>query len=236
MADFRVAGACHIVFNLTFCDTTQYAVPGNNKTFANTAALASFYDDYAKKMYDNFEKALQQVACEAPSTERYSLARNCSDCKVAYKNWICSVAIPRCEDFSKDADHLQIRNIGHPFPNGTMVDPQLIKKHGSLPGFNKSRSLRIDEEVQPGPYKEVLPCDYLCYNIVQSCPAVLGFACPTPDMLNFNTSYRHHDAAGGEVKCNYHGSGPPESASSTMLVSRFMAHCALGMGIWFLLS
>lgn len=237
MANLQLAGACYIVFNLTFCDTTQYAVPGNPKVFANTTALASFYDDYAKEMYDNFDKALQQVACEAPSTEKYSLARDCEDCRVAYKNWVCSVAIPRCEDFSNEASYLQIRNIGQPFPNGTMVDPQLTKKFGSRKAYNNSRSPRIDEELQPGPYKEVLPCDDLCYDIVQSCPAVLEFACPTPDMPNFNTSYGHRLTAGDNVTCNYPGSAHYKSASSTVLVSWLMVHCTLGgMLTWLLMG
>lgn len=37
----------------------------------------------------------------------------------------------------------------------------------------------IDQIIKPGPWKEVLPCEDLCYQLVQSCPAALAFACPT---------------------------------------------------------
>ena len=36
----------------------------------------------------------------------------------------------------------------------------------------------IDQIIKPGPWKEVLPCEDLCYQLVQSCPAALDFACP----------------------------------------------------------
>ena len=36
----------------------------------------------------------------------------------------------------------------------------------------------IDTVIQPGPYKELLPCKDMCYNLTQSCPAALQFACP----------------------------------------------------------
>lgn len=36
----------------------------------------------------------------------------------------------------------------------------------------------IDTAIKPGPYKELLPCSDICYNLVRSCPAALQFACP----------------------------------------------------------
>lgn len=41
----------------------------------------------------------------------------------------------------------------------------------------------IDQKIKPGPWKEVLPCEDLCYQLVQSCPAALGFACPIGERL-----------------------------------------------------
>ncbi|KAI1805488.1 stretch-activated Ca2+-permeable channel component-domain-containing protein [Daldinia bambusicola] len=200
-------GACTFIFNLTFCEQTQYAVPGNPQTFPNATALGKFYDDYVSSIWDNFDKVLQQTPCEAPPTARYSLARDCDDCKAAYKRWLCSVAIPRCEDFSTpDRPYLQMRNIGTPFPNGTTVDQSILDNYENSKAFLSSRNPKIDEVVKPGPYKEVLPCDTLCYEVVQSCPASMGFKCPEPkSKFSFKTSYGLK-LPGNSLSCNYPGS------------------------------
>ncbi|RYC65517.1 hypothetical protein CHU98_g691 [Xylaria longipes] len=213
-------GACAFVFNLTLCTETRYAVPGNLEKFPNGTALAAFYDNYTQTMWNNFDKVLQQTPCQAGPTQRYSLVRDCEDCKQAYKNWLCSVAIPRCEDFSSPhQSYLQMRNINAPFPNGTFVDESIRKEYGDVKAFNSSRNVEIDETVQPGPYKEVLPCDYLCYELVKSCPASIGFSCPLPkNKFSFNTSYAIPDDD-QELSCNYPGSAYYPSAASAMAVS-----------------
>ncbi|KAK5630754.1 hypothetical protein RRF57_006469 [Xylaria bambusicola] len=213
-------GACTFVFNLTVCTETRYAVPGNPEKFPNGTALAAFYDDYTRTMWDNFDKVLQQTPCEAPPTQKYSLVRDCDDCKQAYKNWLCSVAIPRCEDFSTpDQDYLQMRNINAPFPNGTFVDQSIRDKYGGNKAFNSSRNVEIDEAIEPGPYKEVLPCDYLCYELIKSCPASMGFACPLPNSkYGFDTSYAVPDTS-KELSCNYPGSAYYPSAATSIAIS-----------------
>jgi hypothetical protein len=45
-------------------------------------------------------------------------------------------------------------------------------------GYNSTRNPGIDVVVVQAPYKEMLPCLDLCIDIVRSCPANLGFACP----------------------------------------------------------
>ncbi|KAI5924316.1 stretch-activated Ca2+-permeable channel component-domain-containing protein [Camillea tinctor] len=213
--DTKPNGACTFVFNLTFCDEMQYAVPGNPALFPNGTALAAFYDNYTITMYNNFQKSLDQVPCQAPPTQQYSLVKNCDDCKTAYKNWLCSVAIPRCEDFSSpDRDYLQMRNINAPFPNGSFVSQEIRDRYGNQTAFANSRNSIIDTDIQPGPYKELLPCDDVCYEIVRSCPASLGFSCPLPDSnFGFNTSYglRKDD---GSLSCNYPGSAHFSSSAS----------------------
>ncbi|KAI1434624.1 stretch-activated Ca2+-permeable channel component-domain-containing protein [Xylaria sp. CBS 124048] len=212
-------GACTFIFNLTLCTGTRYAVPGNSTNFPNGTALAAFYDNYTQTMYNNFEKVLQQTPCQAPPTQRYSLARDCDDCKQAYKDWLCSVAIPRCEDFSSTEANLQMRNINAPFPNGSFVDPSIRQEHGDEQASNSSRNPVIDEQVQPGPYKELLPCDYLCYELVKSCPASIGFSCPLrSSKYGFKSSYAVHDNS-MELSCNYPGSAYIPSAAGVTVVS-----------------
>ncbi|KAH9909999.1 stretch-activated Ca2+-permeable channel component-domain-containing protein [Xylariomycetidae sp. FL2044] len=222
-------GACTVIHNLTLCSDTEYAVPGNISKFKTGTELAAFYDNYTQTMYSNFEKVLQQVPCEAPDTERYSLVRNCDDCKTAYKNWLCTVAIPRCEDFSApDKEYLQMRNINAPFPNNSQVPEEIRANYSQVMAFNSSRNSIIDEQVQPGPYKELLPCDDLCYSLVQSCPASLGFNCPTPStVFGFNTSYgRRKDD--DPLSCNYPGSADIPNQANAMAISQALLVLVVG--------
>lgn len=189
-------------------------MPANSNKM-NITQLAQFYDNYARDMYANFQKQLAQVACEAPAVQQYSLARNCSDCETAYKKWLCSVTIPRCEDFTSPTNFSLVRNVNQTFPNGTLLPvaqqdlyPNRVNQH--------SRNPLIDEMVEPGPYREILPCAYLCYDLVQSCPASLGFNCPTPDDDIFNSSYAEQ---GDGLTCNYPGAVHNPSGSSLLSVS-----------------
>ncbi|RBR11409.1 uncharacterized protein FIESC28_09023 [Fusarium coffeatum] len=174
---------CKMVTNLDFCNETQYAVPGNEKKFNNTA-LAKHYDDYARKMYANFEKVLMQMPCETPPESRYSLARDCDDCRQAYKRWLCTVTIPRCEDVMGGGRHSVVRNAFQALPNGTEL-PDNFRKGLTLSANNSSRNAWIDETVNPGPYKELLPCEDICYDVVQSCPSAMNLKCPQPGFPSF---------------------------------------------------
>jgi calcium channel MID1 len=198
-----------VIFNLTFCDSVSYAVPGNPTKFQNVTALADFYDNGAKTAYASFDYALQQIPCEIESSGQYSLARDCNDCRNAYKRWLCSVMIPRCMDYSSNASWLQPRNVVNPFPNSTYLDADTISRSQNILYLNSSRNPSIDDVVQPGPYKEILPCDDLCYNIVQSCPSSMQFSCPRPNGLGFNHSYglrpNESPEQAGQITCNYPG-------------------------------
>ncbi|KAK2047774.1 calcium influx-promoting protein ehs1 [Colletotrichum somersetense] len=206
---------CKIITDLQFCNETEYAVPANSNKM-NIAQLAQFYDNYARDMYANFQKQLAQVACEAPAVQRYSLARNCADCEIAYKKWLCSVTIPRCEDFTSPTNFSLVRNTNQPFPNGTLLPADVLAKYNASVNQN-SRNPLIDQMVEPGPYREILPCAYLCYDLAQSCPASLGFNCPTPDDAVFNSSYAIQ--VDGLLTCNYPGAVHNPSASSLLSVS-----------------
>ncbi|KAJ9622467.1 hypothetical protein H2203_006690, partial [Taxawa tesnikishii (nom. ined.)] len=173
----KTDGNCALLFNLSFCSEVAYAVPANPATYPNPSSLSALYDSYAANLYTNFSKSLQQVPCNTTSTARYSLAKNCDDCAAAYKQWLCAVTIPRCEDFSSDLDFLQPRNLGQSFINGSMpdsvngqpLDAVYVPMTGAPGGAakpnwasalaaNSSRNPEvIDERIMPGPYKELLP-------------------------------------------------------------------------------
>ncbi|KAK3905431.1 hypothetical protein C8A05DRAFT_30777 [Staphylotrichum tortipilum] len=228
-------GNCALIVDLNFCDQIAYSVP-SNPSFGNSSRLASFYDDYAAAMYANFNKSLAQIACEAPASQRYSLARTCDDCAAAYKDWLCSVVIPRCEDFSNAAPYLQPRAVGQPFPDGTRLDPKEAEGLPNNMAFNSSRNPMIDEFIQPGPYKELLPCDDLCYKLVQNCPAAMGFGCPLPGDIGFDGNYAKHLPTGG-LTCNFPGSAHVVSAGERAAVVGWgVLVGVVGLGLGFLLA
>ena len=216
---------CALLYNLSFCDEVAYAVPSTPDIVSNYTHFQSLYDDYTLKYYQNFNYSLQQIACDTTPDAQYSLAKNCDDCAKAYKEWLCAVSIPRCEDFSNDAHHLQRRNMGQNFTNGTSL-PEEVLNHRYVPmdkaptldgtvaysqthissfATNSSRNPMIDEKIQPGPYKEVLPCEDLCYSLVQACPAALGFGCPYPGR-GLEAGYGTRRGNGnGTLTCSYLG-------------------------------
>ncbi|KAI9826858.1 MAG: stretch-activated cation channel mid1 [Thelocarpon impressellum] len=199
-------GNCQILFDLPFCNDVAYAAPSNPTNRTLVDSLATIYDDNAKRLYRNFSNALALTACDAETTERYSLVRGCSDCAAAYKTWLCSVSIPRCDDFSSTAPHLRPRNVLARFPDGSPPPPLLNQAaiDDSTSAFgNQSRVPIVDGEVKPGPYKEVLPCIELCYGLVQNCPASLQFACP---LMGKGAEYSYGQrSADGDVTCSFPG-------------------------------
>ncbi|KAF2491742.1 hypothetical protein BU16DRAFT_584942 [Lophium mytilinum] len=198
----KTDGNCQVIYNLTFCSDVAYAVPANPSKF-NAIGLASLYDTQAQSYYDNFTKSIAQVACDTTDTARYSLAKTCDDCAQDYKNWLCAVQIPRCEDFSSSPalTYLQPRNIGQDFINGT--EPNANATAEKRMSFTQSRNPLIDSVIKPGPYKELLPCEDLCYSIVQSCPANLGFSCPSGK--NLEAGYGKRDPSEQNMTCSYLG-------------------------------
>lgn len=219
-------GNCQLMFNLTFCSEVAYAVPANPITFPNRDTLAAAYDHQAAQIMDNFTYTMQTVPCDTTNDAQYSLAKTCEDCKAAYKQWLCAVQLPRCEDWSSEDSVLQPRNVAAPFSNGTYLaadylnspyrdlmtgaptldgSPAFSQTMNSTFASNRSRNSLIDAQIMPGPYKELLPCEDLCYSLVQSCPASLGFGCPARGR-GLERSYGNRSGNGdGRLSCSYLG-------------------------------
>lgn len=132
--------------------------------------------------------------------------------------------------------------MGQPFPNGTFLpEADLLFANQSM-ALNGSRNLQIDQLVVPGPYKEVLPCDDLCYTLVQSCPASMGFNCPQPGDIGFNASYGLKPLGNGQnnngritnITCNKPGAVYFSRAAGLALPSLgVMGLVFLGVGLVF---
>jgi len=179
----RAEENCQLLYNLTFCSSVAYSVPTNSDLLKNFTQLQANYDSFSAALWTNFSNSLEQIPCYTSPDAQYSLARNCSDCSTAYKNWLCAVTIPRCADFSADpakVGWLKIRNANQVSQSDIAALPQNSSLWNDLqnPLNANARNTNQSSDVGPGPYKEVLPCINLCYDLIQSCPASLGFACP----------------------------------------------------------
>lgn len=217
-------GNCALMFDLEFCSEVAYAVPANTAIYAERSDLAARYDSHAAALYKNFTYSMEQIACNASSDSRYSPAKDCDDCASAYKEWLCAVSIPRCEDYSAGYEWLQPRNVAQSYSNGTYLTADILNSTyypmlgaPTLPGSpawsqtlnstfasNRSRNHEIiDLDIMPGPYKEVLPCEDLCYSLVQKCPASMNIGCPAKGK-GLERSYGTRDDP-EMVKCSYLG-------------------------------
>ncbi|KAE8349795.1 cora family metal ion transporter [Aspergillus coremiiformis] len=194
----KADGNCALLYNLPFCEEVAYAVPSNPTIKIDD--LHSIYDDNAASLYRNFSYSLEQIQCNATNETRFSLAVGCDDCARAYKRWLCAVTIPRCEDFSNTGEFLQVRNAGQEFVNGTSLSDNHTLRLD--PSTNCSRNPLVDNKIRPGPYKEILPCEDTCYNLVKSCPAALGFSCPQGRWLDSTYGRRNPNDV---VTCSWVG-------------------------------
>ena len=220
----KADGNCALMFDLDFCSEVAYAVPANFAIYPSRSGLAARYDSYPSNLYTNFTYSMEQIACNASSDSVYSPSQTCEACAAAYKEWLCAVTIPRCEDYSAGYDWLQPRNVAQSFSNGTYLAEEILNSTyhpmlgaPTLPGSpawtqtlnstfasNQSRNHEIiDLDIMPGPYKEVLPCEDLCYSLVQKCPASMGIGCPLKGR-GLERSYGTRDDP-ELVKCSYLG-------------------------------
>ncbi|KAF2118972.1 stretch-activated Ca2+-permeable channel component-domain-containing protein [Lophiotrema nucula] len=205
-----VDDSCQVIFGLGFCSDTAYAVPSSSKFKTNTTGLAQLYDQQAQQYFTNFSNSLDQVACDTTGTAQYSLARTCTDCRNDYKTWLCSVIMPRCRSWKETGDELIPRNINAQFSDGSIPFPSNMSLEFNQTmrqrfAYNQSRNPMIDQEIQPGPYKELLPCETLCFDIVRSCPAQLGFSCPNNHAMKLTYGKMPDDPNSRDLTCNKPG-------------------------------
>lgn len=192
--------SCKLIYDLDFCDLVAYAVP-NNPDYDNSQ-LRDIYDNRAKALYQNFSKALDQVSCNISQDQMFLPFRNCDDCAYGYKNWLCSVTIPRCS--TRNITGYQLRDPG------------------------QSRNEWIDEFVEPSlPYYEMLPCLNVCQIMVRDCPADFGFACPT---TNDTIKLSYYWDEGSEFPtCNFVGKPRVVTSGATRLLVSWVGWLGLVM-------
>lgn len=185
---------------------------------------------------------MDQIACDTTPDAQYSLAVTCEDCKNAYRQWLCAVTIPRCREISSQLPYLVPRAVSYNFTNGTVPssvspDPIFNASNQEVLAYAQSRNPWIDQVINPGPYKELLPCGDMCHSLVQTCPAALGFACPTAGK-GFNYSYGLAQMDSELPMCNIPGQIWGFSAGSflqpsvpTIVLTTLLSTAALQLGV-----
>lgn len=179
--DTMSRNACKLIYGLDFCTKVAYSVPASEYLISGEESVDEFakrYDDNARAFFSNFSKAIQLISCETQLDARFSPIVSCDNCVEAYKDWLCSVTIPRCS--TRNETGYQDRN-----------------ETGSRSSFIN------DQIVPPQQYFEMLPCVNMCHAIARTCPADFGFDCPR-DNVSIARSY-YWDTGDRYPSCNYVG-------------------------------
>jgi calcium channel MID1 len=103
---------------------------------------------------------------------------------------------------------LQERNVNALLPGGSLtfqgnVSEGMNETKRDRLGYNSTRNPGIDLVTPLGPYKEMKPCEDLCFDIVRSCPAQLSFACPNNPARGL--TYGKRDPKDENLTCNFPG-------------------------------
>ncbi|KAI5964127.1 MID1 [Candida pseudojiufengensis] len=188
--------SCELIYDLEFCDRVAYSVPalGDPQYNDDKNATKHIYDDHAKLLYENFSKAIQQIACDTVPEAIYSNLRTCEDCAESYKDWLCAVSIPRC--VTQNSSSYMPRN-----------------------STSQRNSFMIDVISPQEDYYEILPCVNVCQAIVRNCPADFGFMCPTRNESIALSYYWDLNTSDQWPSCNYVGKMAKPSSWAYKLVA-----------------
>ncbi|WFD18211.1 stretch-activated cation channel mid1 [Malassezia caprae] len=217
---------CKLMYNLAFCPELAYAVPYNPTLNMNEAL--NVLEQVVSSNYGNFSATLDTFPCADEKLGRYSSVSTCEDCRRAYQNWLCAVAIPRCTDVVDPAESAASQNgtelQGLPMPSNTRLRPYIVNRIGA----NSSRQAYIEQLFGAGEYGELLPCLLTCEMVTRSCPPVLRWACPrwTVTAQRDYGTFADADASGFGV--NENGGGGPDGLRWGGAWSRYVAQDAFG--------
>ncbi|KAG8817124.1 stretch-activated cation channel mid1 [Serendipita sp. 400] len=171
---------CTLVHSLPFCPKVAYSAPLPPLT---GAAASTGYDatnfplglqQQLVTSLGNFTASLKTFPC---GRDLYSIVQSCASCERAYRDWLCSVLIPRCGESDPSPD-----------PNiGPINPPAALVLRVTDSGNTTDSSPRLDQTVFTSPssssntvqqYNEVLPCLETCHAVDRACPPMLKWTCP----------------------------------------------------------
>ncbi|KIM29726.1 hypothetical protein M408DRAFT_328587 [Serendipita vermifera MAFF 305830] len=175
------AFTCTLVHSLPFCPGVSWAAPfpplaGDPTTYDSTNFPTAIQDMLTQSL-GNFTASLKTFPC---GREIYSIIQSCASCERAYRNWLCSVLVPRCGEID------QSRSLA--------LEPPAALVSRSVGSANTtSASPRLDQTVFSSgdgvtDYMELLPCLETCHAVDRACPPNVQWTCPRKG-LNAEKSY-----------------------------------------------
>lgn len=194
--------ACTLVHSLPFCPSVSWAAPfppldGGGGNAATTYTADNFPAPLLETFINslsNFSASLLTFPC---GRDLYSVVQNCSSCERAYRQWLCSVLIPRCGESGSN-----------PGENDPKIPPPALVDRSIGSANITANSPRIDQAAFSTNgngngvtnYQELLPCLETCHAVDRSCPPSLQWVCPRQG-INAERSYGvgYIDQQGEEV-------------------------------------
>ncbi|KAG8814126.1 stretch-activated cation channel mid1 [Serendipita sp. 399] len=168
---------CTLVHSLPFCPKVAYAAPFPPLT---GAAASTGYDstNFPPGLQQQFVSSLGNFTASMKTfrcgQDLYSITQSCASCERAYRDWLCSVLIPRCGEVDPSPD-----------PNVGPIDPPAALVARVMSSTNTTDSSpRVDQTVFGGggaaveQYNELLPCLETCHAVDRACPPVVQWRCP----------------------------------------------------------
>lgn len=199
------AFACTLVHSLPFCPAVSWAAPFPPLTDGATYTAENFPAPIKERFLsslENFGASLLTFAC---GRDLYSVVQSCSSCERAYRQWLCSILIPRCGETASNPG-------GDGSGDSKIPAPALVDRAIGAANIT-ANSPRIDQTAFSADgngngvtnYQELLPCLETCHAVDRSCPPPLQWYCPRKG-TNAEKSYGvgYIDKEGDEVRCiNY---------------------------------
>lgn len=185
--------ACQLVHSLPFCPRVAYSAPFPpiEEGSYDASNFPSILQETLLNSLGNFTTSLKTFAC---GRDLYSIVQSCASCERAYRDWLCSILIPRCGE------------------SDPLLKPSaaLVERSFSSPNTSAQAS-RLDQAVfstdgAPTTYTELLPCLETCHAVDRACPPLLRWTCPRKG-INAERSYgvgfidmEGEDSSGGGVQ------------------------------------
>lgn len=144
--------------DLKVCTTLARTIPNpNNGTLVD---LVGTWETYASQFISNFSQVLNAFDCV---NIQYSMVRNCTDCAIAYEDWICRQLMPRCVRDDVPSPPIAFRS-----NRWVSIDETVYQN--DLNAFTTVPYNANVSQILLDPFRQAMSCISICETLVQSCP------------------------------------------------------------------
>ena len=173
--------ACTLVHSLPFCPTVAWTAPfppltGTPTTYDSTNFPQTIQQTLTQSL-GNFTASLKTFPC---GREIYSILQSCASCERAYRNWLCSILIPRCGEID------QSRSL--PLDPAPALVARTLGSENTTSTFARLDQTAFSTGTAVTNYQELLPCLETCHTVDRACPPNMQWTCPRRG-LNAEKSY-----------------------------------------------